>query len=91
MSLVSSVITRINSVISYMQNLTLNAHTLHLLTCRRTCTIKDSQHTFGTVHDQFTNKLFRVNLIVKSSQSSELPMKFEQGFSDQLKKSRQRY
>ena len=38
-----------------------------------------------TLWDQFTNKLFRVNLFRKPSQSSKLPTEFEQCVFDQLK------
>ena len=44
-----------------------------------------SQTARKRLRDQFTNKLFRMNLIEKPSQSSELPTKFEQIVSDQLK------
>ena len=38
-----------------------------------------------TLWDQFTNKLFRVNLFRKPSQSSKLPTEFEPCVFDQLK------
>ena len=44
-----------------------------------------SQTARKRLRDQFTNKLFRMNLIEKPSQSSELPTKFEQIVSHQLK------